>query len=201
MTIQDIEQQLLDASVQGDLNTISTIILSLNESQAAQINPLVYDKVLGQLSLPYIGADPADTIRIVMEFASPYISSFTLGGVLANLAWNDNLGGLDAVIDNLTEVHLLPYPYGGLDDFTVSNVLDALVSNVQWHMNMGDDITAHNTAIRDFMEILGGHVTASAVGEALANLAWYDDLEGLDAIIDNLTAEHLLPEYQGGLSG
>ncbi|MEZ5813934.1 MAG: type I secretion C-terminal target domain-containing protein [Alphaproteobacteria bacterium] len=200
MTIQDIEQQLINASLQGELDTINTIMLSLNESQVAQISSFVYGEVLSNISvLSYVGANPAGTIRIVMETASSYITSFAVEHVLQNMAWNDNLEGLDAVLDNLSAEHLLPDYQGGINSFTAAEVLGALVSNAQYASMFGD-VSGHNVAIRDFMEVLGDHVDSYAVGRALVDLAWNDNLEGLDAVLDNLSAEHLLPDYQGGIN-
>ncbi|MCB1563801.1 MAG: type I secretion C-terminal target domain-containing protein, partial [Alphaproteobacteria bacterium] len=56
-----------------------------------------------------------------------------------------------------------------------------------WHMNVGDDITAHNTAISDFMEVLSGHVVTEALDASLQSLSMASNFEGIDAIISNIS--------------
>ena len=73
-------------------------MLSLDSTEVSQINPFVYDKVLSNIfSMSYVGVDPAGTIRVIMEVASPYIPSFSVERVLQEMVWSDNLEGLDAV--------------------------------------------------------------------------------------------------------
>jgi Ca2+-binding RTX toxin-like protein len=125
-------------------------------------------------------------IRDFMEVLAGHVASFEASDAILNLAWNNNLEGLDAVIDNLTEAHLLPHYQGGLDEMYVSAALQGLVINAQY--SYGEDLAAYNVAIRDFMEVLSGHVTIQVLDDSLQTLSMTSNFEGIDAIASNITS-------------
>ncbi len=205
----DLEFVLLrDFSSAGNLGNLEAIVDNLNDVDVISLSPFAWGEVITNLSNalsfdPSVSIEEVNTfIRDLMEklaaneFAevSEIIADpFSLQFGFDNFAFSGNFEAIDAITDHLDDQFYLNTP-----PFFWSQLLYNIATAPIFNPEISQEDS--NIALRDFMEKLAGNELADIadlldpflVNFALGDLVSNANLDGLDAIIDNLSDQAAL---------
>ncbi|PCJ97241.1 MAG: hypothetical protein COA45_09880 [Zetaproteobacteria bacterium] len=228
INVWDLGYVLQTHGFNGNLGGIDAIVDNLSGQALSFVNPSTwYDVIQSITDAPYFpptfpDQGPASieqsnaALRELMETLNTatdaagnpiditnVVDIFYLGNTLDLLGWNSNLGGIDAIVDNLSSQALAFVP-----SYNWSNVIQSITDAPYLPPIFPDQdpvsVEQSNTALRELMEtlntatdIVGNPIDITYlidvlnVGNVLQTLGYNGNLGGIDAIVDNLSSQAL----------
>ncbi len=145
-----------------------------------------------------------ETLNTATDFAgqpidiSQIVDVYQIGNVLQQLGFNGNLGGIDAIVDNLS-AQALTFIQPSIWSGVAQSIVDAPFFPSQPGQE-APTVEESNAALRELMETLNTAtdfagqpidifqvVDVYQIGNVLENLSLNGNFDGIDAIVDNLS--------------
>ncbi len=196
-----------DFAFSGYVGSLDAIIDNLNDTDIISFTSYTWGQIISSLSDaltfdPSISVEDVNTfIRDLMEkladneFAeiSDLIDPFSFFFTFDNFSFSGNFEAIDAITDNLNDQF-----YVNADPFFLTQWIQNIASATLFNPEISQEDA--NIALRDLMEKLAGNELADiadlidpfSLGFVLGDFASNANLDGLDAIIDNLSDQAAL---------